>query len=78
MTGLELSIETADRVLSRVQNGVVTFRAMNAAEEMHVLTALHHWRDLAYGIPELLAEVAALRAEVEDCRRRARDGINID
>jgi hypothetical protein len=75
---VELSIETADRVLSRVASGVVTFRAMNAAEEMHVLNALHHWRELAYGIPDLLAENAALRAEVEDCRRRARDGINID
>jgi hypothetical protein len=75
---IELSIETADRVLDRVRNGVVTFRAMNTTEEMHVLTALHHWRELAYGIPDLLAENAALRAEVEDCRRRARDGINID
>jgi hypothetical protein len=72
------SIEVADRVLERVRNGVVTFRAMNTTEEMHVLTALHHWRELAYGIPDLLAENAALRAEVEDCRRRARDGINID
>jgi hypothetical protein len=74
---IELSIETADRVLSRVASGVVTFRAMNAAEEMHVLTALHHWRELAYGIPDLLAENAALRAEVEDCRRRAKEGLNI-
>lgn len=77
MTGLELSIETADRVLARVASGVVTFRAMNAAEEMHVLTALHHWRELAYTIPDLLAENAALRAEVEDCRRRAKEGLNI-
>jgi hypothetical protein len=74
---IELSIETADRVLSRVAGGVVTFRAMNAAEEMHVLTALHHWRELAFGIPDLLAENAALRAEVEDCRRRAKEGLNI-
>jgi hypothetical protein len=74
---IELSIETADRVLERVRNGVVTFRAMNAAEEMHVLNALHHWRELAYGIPDLLAENAALRAEVEDCRRRAKEGLNI-
>jgi len=44
---IELSIETADRVLERVQNGVSTFRRLNAVDEMDDLTALHHWRDLA-------------------------------
>ncbi len=74
---IELSIEVADRVLSRVENGVVTFRAMNATEEGHVLRALHHWRGLAYGLPDVLAENDALRAELDALRKRTSENLNI-
>jgi hypothetical protein len=77
MTDLELSITTADRVIERARNGIVTFRAMNAAEEPHVIAALYHWRSVAYGVPDLLAEIESLKSELEAAKKRAADWINI-
>lgn len=77
MTDLELSITTADRILTRAENGVVTFRLMSAAEEPHVLRALHHWRGLAYEVPDLLQRIRDLEADLLAARQRTADYLNV-
>jgi hypothetical protein len=72
---IAVSIETADRVLERAAQGVAAFRLMNAAEEQHVIRALYHWRSIGYGVPDLLAEIAALRAEKDARDKRITEGM---
>jgi hypothetical protein len=75
-------VELAIRITQRAQDGVVSFRLLTAAEELPMVRAFDDVlgrliATIAHA-EVIAADNAALRAEVEDCRRRARDGINID
>jgi hypothetical protein len=74
---LDTSLEVADRVVGRVQSGVVPFRAMNATEEYHVIAALRYYRDIALKAAEVAAENIRMAEELDAYRKRAADGINI-
>lgn len=75
MTDLDLSLETADRVLDRVANGIVTFRAMNATEEGHVIRALRYYRSVALNAAEVAVENMRMKRELEDYYKRTADGL---
>lgn len=74
---LDLSLETADRVISRAVEGVVLFRAMNATEEDHVLRSLIYYRDIALKSVDIAAENIRLHQELQSYRQRAADNLTI-
>jgi hypothetical protein len=77
MGDLDLSLETADRVIGRAVEGVVLFRAMNATEEDHVLRALIYYRDIALKSVDIAAENIRLHQELQGYRQRAADNLTI-
>ena len=77
MQASDLSLEIADRVLERLERGVVAFRAMNAEEEKHVIAALHYYRKIALMAVEVAAENLQVLGELEGFRQRAADGMKL-
>ena len=73
----DLSLETADRVLDRYERGVVTFRAMNAEEEKHVIAALHYYRKIALMAVDVAAENLRAIEELDGFRQRAVEGMKL-